>query len=210
MAEARGYNKGALSSFPTSRAPPALASPLSTLLSSLLSPLLSPRLASPRLVLLLRARSVPLRRVATVPSSDCHTLGIGKGRPWRRAQARGSNGKKSAGLTTGDGRRIDRANIGDRESAERVYGYNCGDAAHGDGLYPARPRANDAPPDPGGLDYLPFRRMLQRKIHSSLSRCALNRSYYYCRIDLTTAETRALLNSFGIDRMLWSTGIPNH
>lgn len=31
------------------------------------------------------------------------------------AQARGSNGKKSAGLTTGDGRRIDRANIGDRE-----------------------------------------------------------------------------------------------
>lgn len=91
------------------------------------------------------------------PTLVARSLGIGKGRPRWRAQARGSNGKKSAGLTTGDGRRIDRANIGDRESAG-VYGYNRERCSHDDGwgYTPARTRANDVPPNPGGLDYYDF------------------------------------------------------
>lgn len=85
-------------------------------------------------------RSVPLRRVAAgggvypPPTTTLSPLARNrKGETARwRAQARGSNGKKSAGLTTGDGRRIDRANIGDRESA-RVYGYNRERCSHDDG-----------------------------------------------------------------------------
>lgn len=152
---------------------PLLSSPLrSPLFSPLSSPLFSPllsschpassRLVSSRLSSSLascccraraRARSLtrslarslgPASPGGGTLLSNCHTLGIGKGRPRRCAQARGSNGKKSAGLTTGDGRRIDRANIGDRESAERVYGYNR-DAATVTGYTRLRPRVNDAP-----------------------------------------------------------------
>jgi len=152
------------------RAAPLLTSPHVPLSIPLLPaplPLLpSPRLASPchhaaaaRSLARSPVCSVPLRRVAAYPPPTlvARSLGIGKGRPRWRAQARGSNGKKSAGLTTGDGRRIDRANIGDRESAG-VYGYNRERCSHDDGwgYTTARTRANDVPPNPGGLDYYDF------------------------------------------------------
>lgn len=172
MAEARGYNKGAPLSTPHF---PRRASP-----RPVPSRCISRHEASPRLV------SVPLPRTRSlarpfarsrfagwrrVPSSDSRrSLGIGKGRPRWRAQARGSNGKKSAGLTTGDGRRIDRANIGDRESAG-VYGYiTVRDAAHDDDGGYRNERVNDVPPNPGGFSIImPLDHYDENERSSSLS-----------------------------------------
>jgi len=117
--------------------------------------LVASRLASPRFGscccrVLARSRSsvrsVLLRRVVAYPPSTVARFESERGDRWR-ASARVER-KKSAGLTTGDGRRgIDRANIGDQESARSLRGYNR-DAAAGynsDGYYrPTLPRINDA------------------------------------------------------------------
>lgn len=135
MAEARGYNKGASPSLPSFPHQPNLASP------RLASPCrASPRSAPLRLYRRRRRRCrAPARPLARsrfagwcdgtlLPYIHRQQLGIGKGRPrdgarWR-AQARGSNGKKSAGLTNGGWSSYrSRANIGDRERC-RADGYN--------------------------------------------------------------------------------------